>query len=137
MEYREILEFVRAHPVCSLATCEEGTPHVRGFLSNIIEEKIYFTTAAGKQVGRQIVKNPRSELCYLSGDFSRMLRIATTLQVLDDRALKQHLIDTRDYLKGFSPDDPSFLLLGLSDSRATFWTLADNLREDALETIRF
>ena len=137
MDYQNILEFVGMYPVCTLATCNDNTPHVRGFLTNLIEGKIYFTTSALKTVGRQIMQNPRSELCYFSSDFSTMLRIRTTLRILDDREIKQHLIDTRDYLKGFSADDESFLLLGLSDSRATFWSLSDNLHEDMLEVIAF
>ena len=137
MRYENILEFVTTHPVCTLATCNNATPHVRGFLTNIINEKIYFTTSLAKAVGRQIIQNPHSELCYLNSDFSTMLRIRTTLQILDDRIIKQQLIDTRDYLKGFSVDDESFLLLSLSDSKATFWKLSDNLHEDELEVIAF
>ncbi|MBU0632542.1 pyridoxamine 5'-phosphate oxidase family protein [bacterium] len=140
MNYEDILSFVQSQPVCTLATCsmsEENTPHVRGFLTNIIDQKIYFTTSANKNVGKQIVKNKHAELCYLSHDFSKMLRISTTLEILNDKKIKQHLIDTREYLKGFSADDEEFFLLGLSNSSATFWSLADNLKEEDLEVITF
>ncbi len=137
MEYQDILEFVSSNPVCTIATSQNNKPHVRAFLTNIIDGVFYFTTSAKKRVGQQITQNQKSELCYLSPDFSKMLRVTTTLKILDDKKLKQHLIDTRDYLKGFSVDDEAFILFTLSNSKATFWTLADNLKEEDLEVVAF
>ena len=137
MSYHDIIAFVEQNPVCTIATVEQDQPHVRGFLTNIIEDKIYFTTSLDKRVGKQITQNQKSELCYLSPDFSTMLRITTTLEILDEKKIKQHLIDNREYLKHFHVDDPTFILFTLSNSQATFWTLADNLKEDGLERILF
>ena len=137
MEYKDILEFIGMQPVCTLASCNGTRAQARGFLTNIIDGKIYFTTSANKNVGKQLLKNQAVQLCYLAHDFSKMLRITTTIKILDDKKIKQHLIDTREYLKGFSVDDEEFLLLGLSDSKATFWTLTDNLHEDDLEVVYF
>ncbi len=137
MNYQDILAFVTQNPVCTLSTCQEGQPHARGFLTNIIEGKIYFTTSASKAVGEQIAINPKAELCYFNSDFSTMLRITTTLKISSDKKIKQYLIDNREYLKGFSADDSAFYLLTLSDSSATFWTLADNMKESQLEKIPF
>lgn len=137
MDYQDVLDFVSKSPVCSIATCGGNEPHVRAFLTNVIESSFYFTTSAKKSVGKEITKNQKSELCYLSADYSKMLRINTTLKILDDKKMKQHLIDTREYLKGFSVDDEEFMLFTLSNSKATFWTLADNLKEDELEMIEF
>ncbi len=137
MSYHDIITFVAQNPVCTIATSEQDQPHVRGFLTNIIEDKIYFTTSLDKRVGKQITQNQKSELCYLSPDFSTMLRITTTLEILDDKKIKQHLIDNREYLKHFDVDDPTFILFTLSNSQATFWKLTDNLKEDGLERILF
>ena len=137
MDYKDILEFVTQYPVCNIATVEENQPYVRAFLTNIIDGKFYFTTSSSKNVGKQIKTNPKSQLCYLSSDFSRMLRITTTINIIDDKKIKQYLIDNRDYLKGFSVDDEEFVLFTLVDSRATFWTISDNLKEDKLEVIEF
>ncbi len=137
MSYHDIITFVEQNPVCTIATAEQDQPHVRGFLTNIIEDKIYFTTSLDKRVGKQITQNQKSELCYLAPDFSTMLRITTTLEILDDKKIKQHLIDNREYLKHFDVNDPSFILFTLSNSQATFWKLADNLKEDGLKKILF
>jgi len=137
MNYNDIIEFVTANPVCTIATSDKDQPHVRAFLTNIIDGKIYFTTSLDKKVGQEIVQNQLSELCYLSSDFSRMLRITTTIDILDNKNIKQHLIDTREYLKHFNVDDPSFILFTLSNSVAKFWKLEDNLKENDLEKIKF
>ncbi len=137
MNYHDIIAFIKQNPVCTIATSQQDQPHVRAFLTNIIEDKIYFTTSLDKQVGKQIKQNQKSELCYLSADFSTMLRITTTLEILDDTKIKQHLIDNREYLKHFNINDPSFILFTLSNSQATLWKLTDNLKEDGLERILF
>lgn len=133
----EILAFITQHPVCTLASSEGDQPHARGFLSNIIDGKLYFTSSTDKAVGRQLRANPNVELCYLSQDFSRMLRIRAHMKEVEDRRVKQQLIDTREYLAHFSADDPSFMLLSPVNGEARFWTLADNLNEDAIESVPF
>lgn len=137
MNYTNILEFIQQNPVCTLATSRDNQPRVRAFLTNVIDGKLYFTTSADKNVGSEILENQKSELCYLSSDFSKMLRVTTLLEILDDKKLKQELIDTRDYLKGFSADDESFILFTLSDSKARFWSLENNMDERNLEVITF
>ena len=133
MNYKDILDFASQNPVCTIATASDNQPHVRVFLTNIIDDKFYFTTSSNKEVGKQILKNQKSELCYLSSDFSKMLRIKTTIKIIDDKKMKQHLIDTRDYLKYFSADDETFILFTLSNSEASFWTLEDNMKEDKVD----
>lgn len=137
MEYKDVLEFVTQNPVCTIATSKDNEPHVRAFLTNIIDDQFYFTTSSHKSVGAEILQNQKSELCYLASDFSKMLRINTTLDILDDKKIKQHLIETRDYLRGFSVDDPDFILFTLSSSKATFWSLENNMKEESLERIVF
>jgi len=133
----DILAFITQNPVCTLATAEGNQPHVRGFLSNIIGGKLYFTSSTAKAVGRQLRANAKVELCCLSQDFSKMLRIRAVMKEADDRGIKQRLIATRDYLAHFIADDPSFMLLTPVNGEAWFWTLADNLNEAALERFPF
>lgn len=137
MTHQDILDFVAQNPICSFATTDKEQPRVRAFLSNIIENQIYFTSSTHKSVGKQILKNQKVELCYLASDFSKMLRITTTIKLVDNKKMKQDFIDERDYLKEFSADDPSFLLLTLSNSVARFWTLGDNMKEDEVEEVLF
>lgn len=137
MKYKDIVDFITQSPICTIATAKENQPHVRAFLTNIIDDRFYFTTSSKKSVGAEILKNQKSELCYLNSDFSKMLRVTTTLEILDNKNMKQHLIDTRDYLKGFSVNYENFILFSLSDSKARFWTLEDNMKEESLEVLEF
>ena len=66
-----------------------------------------------------------------------MLRVTTTIVLVDNKKMKQDFIDERGYLKRFSADDPSFLLLTLSHSTAKFWTLGNNMKESEIEGVLF
>ena len=138
MEYRDVLDFVTANPVFSIATSDRGRPRVRAFLTVLFDDGlIHFTTSTKKEVGRQLAADPRVELCYCAPDFSRMLRIEAEAEELHDRAKKAHLVAERDYLKGIDPDDPTFKLMRITHGTARFWTMADNMREGEIPAIRF
>lgn len=140
MSFREVLVFIQENPVCTIATIDGDQPRVRAFLTVLFDDdKIYFTTASTKNVYKQIVKNPKIELCCCSQDFSKMMRISGEIEIIDDRQKKQKLLDERDYLKSFGgkADEPRFILLRLSHGKAHFWTIEDNLREDRIEVIEF
>ena len=137
MDHKEIIDFIKQNPVCTIATSINDQPHVRAFLTNIIDDTLYFTTSLDKNVGKEIMQNQKSELCYLRADFSKMLRITTTLKIEDNKRIKQHLIDTKEYLKHFSVNDENLILFTLSSSTAKFWELQDNLKEKDLALFRF
>ena len=137
MNHNEIIEFVTQNPVCTIATLDNDQPHVRGFLTNIIDHKIYFTTSTHKRVGRELVLNQKVELCYLNADSSVMLRITAKIAFEKSLEMKQKLIDEKPYLKGFRADDETFLLFTLESAKARFWGLADNMKEEGLEVLAF
>lgn len=141
MNYDDVLSFARQNPACSVATIDGDQPRVRFFLSIFFEgdNRIHFTTTAAKQVGKQLSINPKAELCYLSQDFSRMLRITTEFDDLDDLRKKEEIIRRQSYLRdaGVQADDPDFKLLRVKSGRARFWEMADNLKEEGLEAIEF
>ena len=136
--YQDVLDFAEKNPVCTLATVEGDQPRVRGFFTVFFaDDKIYFTTGAPKEVYKQLVKNPKVELCYLTPGFGIMLRISGTIEFVNDRAKKQKLIEEKSYLKDFTPDSPEFILMKLPHGTARFWTITDNMREKAATAIEF
>jgi uncharacterized pyridoxamine 5'-phosphate oxidase family protein len=136
--YQDVLDFVKKNPVCTLATTDGDQPRVRGFFTILFgDEVIYFTTGAPKDVYKQLVRNPKVELCYLTPGFGTMLRIAGMVEFVDDRAKKQKLIEEKSYLKDYTADSPEFILLRLPHGTARFWTIADNLREKDAKVIEF
>ena len=140
MSKEEVMAFVRENPACFIATMDGDQPRVRGFLTVLFDDgKLYFTTGTMKSVYSQLAKNPKIELCYCSPDFRKTLRIAGTIEIVDDLAKKQQLVNERDYLKPFKDraDDPSFILLRLSHGKARFWTIEQNMREKDIPVIEF
>lgn len=140
MSYQDVLDFVKENPVCFIATMEGDQPRVRGFLAVLFDDgKIYFTTGTMKRVYDQLVKNPKTELCFFSKDFAKTLRISGKTEIVDDLAKKQQLVNERDYLKPYKdrPNDPGFILLRLSHGRAFFWTMQQNTREKEIPVIEF
>ena len=102
MDAHPMIDFIRNHPVASLATIDGDAARCRGFLTNLIDEKLYFTTGASKAVYSQLLAHPNVELAYFSPDFSHALRVRGTVTFDDDRTKKAQLIQQRDYLKGFT-----------------------------------
>jgi uncharacterized pyridoxamine 5'-phosphate oxidase family protein len=137
MTYNDMIEFVTQNPVCTFATTDNKQPHNRAFLTNIINNKIYFTSSTHKKVGKELVQNPHVALCYLNSDASVMLRITAKVEFEKSLEMKQKMIDEKPYLKSFRADDETFLLFTLSEAKAWFWSLEDNMREEGLEVFEF
>lgn len=133
----KVIAFIKENPACTIATMDGDQPRVRGFLTVLFDDnRLYFTTGTMKSVWAQLQANPKVELCYLSPDMHTMLRIAGEVEIVDDRAKKQQLVDERDYLKGIKADDPFFKLLRIKEGgKARFWTLADNMKESSLPKV--
>jgi pyridoxamine 5'-phosphate oxidase len=141
MTYEDLARFIGENPVCSIATMDGDQPRVRKFLTILYEGEPgpWFTTGTMKSVGRQLEKNPKVELCYVSPDFATMLRVTGIVEFVDDMEKKRQLYAERDYLKAAfdNPADPAYKLLHIAHGSAKFWSLADNMKEDSLEVIEF
>lgn len=77
------VEFLREARVFYLATCDDGQPRVRPFGAVLEHEgRLYFCTNNQKAVFRQLVANPRVEICACKPD-GAWIRI-TGEAVVDD-----------------------------------------------------
>jgi len=136
--YADVIDFIKKNPVCTIATIDNGQPRVRAFFTVFLDDdRIYFTTGSPKEVYKQLVNNPRVELCYLTPGQGMMLRIAGAIEFVDDRLKKQRLIEEKSYLRNFTADSPEFILLRLPHGTARFWTITDNMREKDGALIEF
>jgi uncharacterized pyridoxamine 5'-phosphate oxidase family protein len=98
MDKKEILAFISANPTGFLATTDGKKPHVRAFgIFRTDENGIVYYTQSVKDVYKQMVKCPDIEVCYYANNI--MLRVAGTVQWLDDMTLKQDLVEKRPFLK--------------------------------------
>lgn len=85
---REVAEFLKKCRVFYVATVEDGQPRVRPFGAHLYRDgRLYFMTSANKKVYRQLLENPRLELCsYLEGEW---LRLTGEAEFLEDDELKK------------------------------------------------
>ncbi len=135
MTKQEIIELINNNPVFFLATVESDQPRVRGmFLYRADDSGIVFHSGTMKDVYRQIVNNPKVELCF--NDFKRniQVRVSGELEIVYDNNLKDEICEypTRQFLRAWRESGPlqdfykSFVVFRLKGGIATTWTMETN-----------
>ena len=117
---KEVYEFLKKCGTYYLATADGDQPRVRPFGTYLIfEDKLYIQTGKVKDVSKQMMANPKIEICAFSGD--TWIRIAATA-VEDDRIeAKQAMLDAFPQLQNmYKADDDNTQVLYLKDATATF-----------------
>ena len=89
---QEVYDFLKSAQTYFLATADGDQPRVRAFGTiDLFEDKLYIQTGKVKDVYKQLVANPKFELCAVSG--MDWVRVTGTL-VPDDRVEpKKHMLD--------------------------------------------
>jgi uncharacterized pyridoxamine 5'-phosphate oxidase family protein len=116
----EVYEFLKKCGTYYLATIDGDQPRVRPFGTVLIfENKLYIQTGKVKNVSKQMMKNPKIEICAYSGDI--WVRVEA-VAVEDDRIeAKQIMLEAYPQLKSmYSADDDNTQVLYLKDATATF-----------------
>ena len=117
---KEVYDFLKKCQVYYLATVDGDQPRVRPFGTALIfEDKLYIQTGKAKDVSKQMIKNPKIEICAFAGD--TWVRVEA-LAIEDDRIEpKQKMLDEHPQLKSmYSADDENTQVLYLKDATATF-----------------
>jgi len=98
MDKKEMLDFITKNPTAYMATVEGNKPHVRAMGTYRADENgIIFAMQSPKDVYKQLVKNPETELCYHAG--SVQIRVSGRMQQLTDMALKKEILEKRPFYK--------------------------------------
>ena len=116
----EVYEFLKKCGAYYLATVDGDQPRVRPFGTVLIfEDKLYIQTGKSKNVSKQMLANPKIEICAFSGD--KWIRVEA-LAIEDDRIEpKEKMLEAYPQLKAmYSADDPNTQVLYLKDATATF-----------------
>ena len=92
-------DFLKKAGTYYLATTDGDQPHVRPFgTANIFEGKLYIQTGLVKPVAKQLLANPKAEICAMTG--GKWIRIEGKL-VLDERTEAQKaMLDAYPNLRG-------------------------------------
>ena len=117
---QEVFEFLKNHSPYYIATIDGDQARVRAFGTiDLFEDKLYIQTGKNKDCYKQMVANPKVELCaFADGEW---VRVAGTL-VPDERLEpQQHMLDTHPNLKNrYAAGDGNCIVLYLKDVTATF-----------------
>lgn len=115
----EVYEFLKKCDTYYLATMDGDQPRVRPFGTvDLFEGKLYIQTGKSKDVSKQMMSNPKIEICAFDG--SKWLRVAATA-VEDDRIeARKHMLDSYPSLQAmYSADDGNTQVFYLKDVTAT------------------
>lgn len=100
-----VVDFLKRAKVYYLATVEGDQPRVRPFgTAHIFEDRLYIQTSKAKEVSRQLLANPKAEICaFVKGEW---IRVSGEL-IEDERTeARQSLLDAYPPLqKMYAADD--------------------------------
>ena len=117
---QEVYDFLKKCNTYFLATMDGDQPRVRPFGTiHLFEEKLYIQTGKVKDVSKQMIENPKVEICAFDG--KEWLRIQAAA-VEDDRVeARISMLDAYPNLKAmYSPTDGNTQVFYLKDGIATF-----------------
>jgi uncharacterized pyridoxamine 5'-phosphate oxidase family protein len=133
MTINDCIKFTNENPICYLATIEYDQPRVRALGFWFADETgFYFQTGSVKEFVHQMELNPKTEVCFYKheGMIGTMLRIAGEVEFINDRALKEKVLNDRPFLKGFglTVESPGLIIFRIAHGNAHFWTMENNLK---------
>jgi len=144
MDLSDCVRFAVEHPVCFLATEDDGRPRVRPLLLWFADDDGFtFMTLRPKELSRQLHRDPRVEVCFYNGASelpeARSLRVTGAAEFLDDAELVRQVSEERAALEEQigRPLEPLAEVFRVGHGEARFWTLADILREHEVEIVAF
>jgi uncharacterized pyridoxamine 5'-phosphate oxidase family protein len=130
----KVCNFLKQCGFYFIATTEGDQPRVRPFgTAAIFEDKLYIQTGKRKNVAKQMMANPKIEICAYDESKSQWLRIEAVV-VADERIeAKRYMLEQYPSLKAmYSAEDDNTLVLYLQNVTATFYSFSGEP-----ETVRF
>ena len=115
-----VVQFLKEAETYYLATVEGDQPRVRPFGTvHVFEGKVYIQTGKVKPVSKQILKNPKVELCALKD--GTWLRLAGTLKEDDRVEAKKAMLDAYPHLRSmYDENDGNSQVFYFENATATF-----------------
>jgi pyridoxamine 5'-phosphate oxidase len=128
MTKEEIISFMKANPICFLATVEGDRPHVRPMgMYKADEREILIQLSTVKGMYRELVQNPKIELCFNGS--GKTVRVSGEAEFIEDQGLKEEVVKARPFLKPLVDAHGwvTIKVFRVTNPVATVWTMATNL----------
>lgn len=116
---KEVYEFLKECGVYYLATIDNDEPKVRPFGTiEIFEDHLYIQTGKKKDVFKQIINNPKVEICaFKNGEW---IRVSGKLVVDDRLEAKKDMLDKNPQLRSmYDENDDNTIVLYFESGKAT------------------
>jgi pyridoxamine 5'-phosphate oxidase len=143
MSVQEYIQFANQNPACFLATMDGNQPRVRTVLLVKADETgFYFDLLSPKQVVKQLLANPKAEVCFYNNASdltqARQMRVTGVMELVKDEPLIQKVASDRSFLDQLAgqPTGPLTTIFRLCHAEAFFWTMPDILKEAQLERVK-
>jgi len=122
-----VVEFLKKAGVYYLATVEGDQPRVRPFgTAHVFEGKLYIQTGKIKPVSKQLMANPKAEICAFADGV--WLRVAGELVEDDRMEAKKSMLDAYPNLRGmYDENDANTQVLYFRNAVATFASFGGEL----------
>jgi uncharacterized pyridoxamine 5'-phosphate oxidase family protein len=136
MNQQEIFELLQSNPIFYLATADGDQPRTRGMLLFKADANgIVFHTATMRDVFKQVMKNPKVEMCFNDAKSFTQVRVSGILELVEDNSLKDEIAahPSRQFLKEWKDSISladfynTFAVFRLRNGLATIWSFAANL----------
>ena len=116
----KVCQFLKDAGTYYLATVEGDQPRVRPFgTAHIFEDRLYLETGKVKSVAKQILANPKVELCAFKDGV--WLRVAGELALDDRLEAKKSMLDAYPELRGmYDENDGNTAVFYFTHAEATF-----------------
>lgn len=97
---REILKFMARNPIFFLATADDAGPHVRAVtLFRADADGIVFAVGRSKELHKQLLANPRVELCFHDRTTQEQVRVSGEAEAVPDLPLAREVAEKMPFLK--------------------------------------
>jgi pyridoxamine 5'-phosphate oxidase len=128
MTREEVFALIKANPIAWMATVEGDQPRVRAMgISKADEDGIIIQTWTIKDIHKQVVANPKMELCFNDLKGGTQVRVSGTAEIITDVAVKEKVVEERPFMKPtVEKHGIDVVALYRLKGKATVWTMAQN-----------
>ena len=124
----EVYKFLKDCGTYYLATTDGDQPQVRPFGTvDLFNGQLTIQTGRKKDVARQMLKNPKVEICAFDGQ--RWLRVAARAVEVPEVAAQEHMLDAYPELRAmYATGDGNTMIFALTQAAATFSSFTEPSR---------